>query len=145
MTSGANDRTAGESGLHRAPRDCPVCGEHLAVIRLGCPDCGTEISGMFESCQYCALGDADLEMLRVFLVSRGNMRELERHLGVSYPTARQRFADLLRKLGLEGGVVSEPADAVQSAPETPGRDAILRQLAAGELDVDAAERALTGG
>ena len=43
-------------------------------------------------------GETDL--LRVFLASRGNMREVEKHLGVSYPTARQRFADLLAKLGL---------------------------------------------
>ena len=42
-----------------------------------------------------ALTDDEHEMLRVFLVSRGNMRELEKHLGVSYPTTRQRFADLL--------------------------------------------------
>ena len=30
------------SHLHRAPADCPVCGERLAVSRLGCPGCGTE-------------------------------------------------------------------------------------------------------
>jgi len=29
------------------------------------------------------------------------MRELARELGVSYPTARQRFAELLATLGLE--------------------------------------------
>ena len=45
--------------------------------------------------------DAELELLRVFLTSRGNLKELEKHLGVSYPTARARFNDLLATLGLD--------------------------------------------
>jgi hypothetical protein len=79
------------------------------------------------------LREPDRQILRTFLVSRGNMRELARDLGVSYPTARQRFAELLVRLGLEAstgsGDVREPAAS---------REAILRQLAAGELDLDEA-------
>ncbi len=71
-------------------------------------------------------------MLRVFLVSRGNMRELERYLGVSYPTARQRFAELLVRLGLEGPGTEQPID----------RDKVLADLAAGRVSVDEAEAAL---
>ena len=85
---------------HRAPSACPVCGDRLAVTRLGCGTCGTELAGLFAPCDYCALDDKESEMLRVFLASRGNLREVEKHLGVSYPTARARFNDLLRKLGL---------------------------------------------
>ena len=85
---------------HRAPSDCPVCGEHLAVTRLGCAACGSELAGVFAPCEFCALTTAETDMLRVFLASRGNLREVEKHLGVSYPTARLRFANLLRKLGL---------------------------------------------
>src|SRR5689334_15002716 len=85
---------------HRAPSDCPVCGHHLAVTRLGCASCGSELAGIFSTCEFCALSDADNALLRVFLASRGNLREVERHLGVSYPTARLRFDRLLEKLGL---------------------------------------------
>jgi hypothetical protein len=116
---------------HRPPRDCPVCSHQLALTRLGCPQCGTEISGGFAPCLYCGLSDEDLELLRVFLVSRGNMKEFERHLGVSYPTARQRYADLLGRLGLE-----EP-------PGVPvDRERVLADLAAGRLTVDQAEALL---
>jgi len=119
---------------HRPPRECPVCTSQLVVTGCGCPECGTGISGAFRMCSYCALSDDEVEMLRVFLVSRGNMRELEKHLGVSYPTTRQRFADLLAKLGLE-----DPATATRKAD----RDKVLADLAAGRLTVTEAEQLLT--
>ena len=127
--------TFGASSLpeHRPPRSCPVCSSDLVVTGCGCPECGTGITGAFRTCAYCGLSDDDLEMLRVFLVSRGNMRELERHLGVSYPTTRQRFADLLARLGLE-----DP----DAASRRVDRDKVLADLAAGRLSVDEAEALL---
>jgi len=109
---------------HRAPSDCPVCGAQLAVIRLGCTSCGTELAGMFRPCEFCALNDKETEMLRVFLSSRGNLREVEKHLGVSYPTARLRFAELLEKLGL--GESPEPETGLT-------QDQILSEVASGAL------------
>lgn len=113
--------------LHRAPADCPVCGQRLAVSRLGCPGCGTELVGSFASCPYCALSDADLDLLRVFLSSRGNLKEVEKHLGVSYPTARARFSDLLERLGMAGedpgaGLGDADDAAAASAAQAPERD-----------------------
>ncbi|SDT26556.1 DUF2089 domain-containing protein [Actinopolymorpha singaporensis] len=124
---------------HRPPRDCPVCGAGLQVTRLSCDACASELSGVFESCGFCGLTDAERDLLRVFLVSRGNMREVERHLGVSYPTARQRYADLLAKLGLEGAG-SPPAPSAPAVPNEPeqSREDVLAMLARGEIDVDAA-------
>ncbi|MBA3528459.1 MAG: DUF2089 domain-containing protein [Propionibacteriaceae bacterium] len=117
---------------HRAPSDCPVCGDHLAVTRLGCASCGSELAGVFASCAFCALGDKEAEILRVFLTSRGNMREVERHLGVSYPTARLRFAELLEKLGLSTDLEEPPLT----------RDQILSEVAAGALSPAEAQRLL---
>jgi hypothetical protein len=114
-----------------APRDCPVCGDTLALTRLSCRACGTELSGEFEACEFCSLLPDERQLLRVFLASRGNMKELERHLGVSYPTARARFDGLLAKLGIE-----RPA-----APS--GEGDVLDSLARGEIDVDEAMRRLS--
>jgi hypothetical protein len=109
------------------PRSCPVCGGRLALTRLSCPDCETELSGVFESCEFCALDAEDREMLRVFLRSRGNMKELERHLGVSYPTARSRFDRLLQRVGIED--------------DSPDRLGMLEALSRGDIDVgEALER-----
>jgi hypothetical protein len=119
------------SAPHRAPRDCPVCGERLVTTRLGCQACGTELSGVFEPCEFCALTADERDMLRVFLASRGNMKDLERHLGVSYPTARARFDALLERLGL-----------AVTGPPVRSRIEILEALARGQLDVDEAQRQL---
>jgi len=120
---------------HRAPSDCPVCGEHLAVTRLGCAACGSELAGVFAPCEFCALTTAETDMLRVFLASRGNLREVEKHLGVSYPTARARFADLLRKLGLSDEPEPEPRLT---------RDQILAEVASGALSPGEARSLISG-
>jgi hypothetical protein len=103
------------------------------LTRLGCQTCGTELSGLFEPCEFCGLNHDDRELLRVFLASRGNMKELERHLGVSYPTARARLDGVLSRLGLT------PSSAT---PEPVNRLEILEALARGELDVDQAQQKL---
>ena len=118
---------------HRAPSECPVCGDHLAVTRLGCGSCGSEVGGIFGSCEFCALDSKDLDLLKVFLVSRGNMREVEKHLGVSYPTARLRFAQVLDRLGLTGE---------SEGPSSLTREQILSEVQAGALAPEEATRLL---
>jgi hypothetical protein len=115
---------------HRPPASCPVCGERLLLTRLGCSECGTELAGAFQPCEFCSVGADDRTLLRVFLASRGNMKELERHLGVSYPTARARFDALLGRLGIEPAKQPDP------------RLELLDALARGEIDVDEATRRL---
>jgi hypothetical protein len=116
------------ASARRPPASCPVCSTRLAVTRLTCPSCETELSGAFASCEFCVLTDEDRDVLRVFLASRGNMKELERHLAVSYPTARARFDTLLAKLGIDRA----------PAPASPSRVELLEQVARGELNVDQA-------
>jgi hypothetical protein len=105
--------------------------------------CGTELSGSFEACEFCALSGEDREVLRIFLSSRGNMKDLERHLGVSYPTARARFDALLGRLGLAPtGSALSAEDANRGTPGGPDRLEMLRRLARGEIDLAAAEATL---
>lgn len=116
------------TGLPTAPSACPVCTEELILTRLTCPSCHTEISGTFDQCRFCRLNAEDKSLLEVFLRSRGNLRDVQSHLGVSYPTARQRFHELLGRLGLD-----EPA---------PDIDEVLEELRAGRLSVAEAQALL---
>ena len=120
---------------YRAPADCPVCGGDLVTTRLGCHSCGSELAGEFGSCEFCALDEKELELLRVFLASRGNLREVEKHLGESYPTARQRFTAVLVKLGLSGE--AEPAAVLT-------RDQVLDEVRSGALSPSEAAKLLAG-
>lgn len=131
--------------LHQAPVDCPVCGNDMIITRKGCLNCGTELAGEFSSCEFCALDAAETDLLRVFLASRGNLREVEKHLGVSYPTARSRLTAVLAKLGLADGDEAtservgeaEPGDDDGSSDHEPSgvseRDQILAAVAEGSL------------
>lgn len=110
---------------HSAPRHCPVCAGELALTRLSCDSCHTELSGHFPACEFCALTVEDRDLLRVFLSSRGNIKELERHLGVSYPTARSRFDAVLSRLGIDVPV-----------PANPSRVELMEKVARGELTID---------
>jgi hypothetical protein len=116
------------STTRRPPSNCPVCNHRLATTRLSCPECSTELSGAFTSCEFCILTDEDRDVLRVFLASRGNMKDLERHLGVSYPTARARFDALLAKIGIDRGPTTP----------SPTRVELMEQVARGEIDIDEA-------
>ncbi len=151
MSAADLGRTVPHRPDHRAPSDCPVCGDRLVVTRLGCGSCGTELAGIFAPCEFCALSASDLETLRVFLAARGNLRELEKHLGVSYPTARLRFTDLLTRLGLAEpdsvGAAGATSDAGGSGADSGDarivdRAEVLARVAAGTLTAQEAARLL---
>lgn len=112
------------------PTQCPTCHSRLHVNGLGCDTCSTEVRGRFGTCEFCSLDDDQRRLLRVFLASRGNAKELERHLGVSYPTARARLDDLLAALD----IIPTPVPATKRE----SRRQVIAALAQGDLDVDTA-------
>ena len=124
--------------LRQPPQDCPVCGDRLAITRLGCEECGTELAGSFAGCAFCGLGPEDRDVLWLFLASRGNIKEVERHLGVSYPTARARVDAMLDNLGVA------PLAAPDKSEKRGKATRVLEALSRGEIDVDAAAEALKG-
>jgi hypothetical protein len=99
------------------------------VTALHCGSCGTHVQGQYELCRYCALQPEERSLLDLFLRSRGNVKDVERELQVSYPTVRARLDQLWKRLGFRA-VVEEPE-------ETP--EEILASLRAGMIDVDEAE------
>ncbi len=126
--------------LYHAPADCPVCGDDLIVTRKGCRTCGTELAGEFESCVYCGLETSELDLLRVFLSSRGNLREVEKHLGVSYPTARARLDAVVDKLGFATSSEAPASEEPISEPAEPltAQEQVLARVATGEISAETA-------
>ena len=88
---------------HDVISTCPVCSGDLTVTRLHCASCGTSLEGEFSVGRFGRLGRDQMALLESFLRSRGNLREMERELGISYPTVRARVDGLVRSLGLADG------------------------------------------
>ena len=116
---------------HPMPTRCPVTGETLEVTRLRGPTSGVVIEGEFLPNEFALLDGEALEYLRLFVKVRGNLKEVERMLGVSYPTVRARFDAMVRALGYE--VADESADA---------RGDVLASLERGEIGAEEATRRL---
>ena len=127
---------------------CPVCESRLHVTRLHCNTCGTTIEGEFNVGRFAHLGRDQMLLLEVFLRSRGNLRELERELGVSYPTIRGRVEALLRALGLGDGAPLPPtppsAEQAAAGVDPATRRAVLERLARKEITAEQAAAALRG-
>lgn len=119
---------------YQAPTVCPVCGDSLQVTRLHCPRCETELSGAFAPCRFCALPEKELRFIEVFLRCRGSIKDVERTLGISYPTVRNMLDSALRRLGL----ADEPAPDER---ETARRETI-DLLERGEIDAKEAAKRL---
>ena len=118
---------------------CPVCSGDLTVSRLHCGSCGTTLEGEFSVGRFSRLGRDQMTLLQSFLRSRGNLREMERELGISYPTVRARAEALVRALGLAGDATDEPPEDgtdPAAAAEPAARQAILERLARREISAD---------
>ena len=102
---------------------CPVCGANTAVTRLKCTHCSTEIQGDFSPCDFCRLAPEQARLITIFLQTRGNFREVERELGISYPTIRSRLEEALDCLGIgrqKGGDEKVQDRAGGAAAGAPG-------------------------
>lgn len=102
--------------MYRAPHECPICHGKLTITEVSCPSCGTRMQGSFEGCRFCSLSPEETSFLVTFLRSRGSIKDVERELGVSYPTVRAALDNLLRSLGLDGRG-GEEQTAVQSSED----------------------------
>ena len=96
--------------VHDVIATCPVCSGELTIARLHCRSCGTALEGEFGVGRFGRLDRDQMGLLESFLRSRGNLKEMERELGISYPTVRGRVDALIRSLGLSDGPIEPEAD-----------------------------------
>ena len=132
---------------HDVISTCPVCSGELAVTRLHCRSCGTTLEGEFSVGRFGRLTKEQLVLLESFLRSRGNLRDMERELGISYPTVRSRVEALVRALGFGPRDGDESADEPAAGSAAPGdvaatRQEILERLARREIGAEEAAVAI---
>lgn len=142
--------------MYRAPHKCCICGQPLTVSRLSCQECGTVMEGRFTGCRFCALSPEEELFLLTFLKNRGSIKDVERELGISYPTVRAALDNLLVSLGLtdEPTAAEEDEENTAEPPKSTGsrrksspdsaaaRKDILRLLSEHKITADEAAKRL---
>lgn len=116
------------------PGKCPVCGGRMGITAIRCSECDIKIEGAFEPCRFCRLTEVQKDFAEVFLKNRGNIREIEKELGISYPTVRNRLEDVISALG------HTPPDPVDSRKKQA-----LDDLSSGKITVEDALKMMKEG
>lgn len=123
--------------MRKILEECPTCKNALIVTRLECPNCGTIIEGEYKPCRFCGLSDESLEFIELFVKSRGNIKEMERELGISYPTVRSRLMSVIEELGYRTKVGQDGQKL------TERRMKVLARLERGEISANEATEKIT--
>ena len=114
---------------------CPICSGELVISRLSCINCQTRIDTELPFATLMRLPDDLKDFVIIFLRCRGNIREVEKELGISYPTVCKRL-DLVNE-HLAGKAVEKSARRLT-------RNEILEQLEQGQITAKEAADLLKG-
>lgn len=68
---------------------------------MTCSKCSTVLKGDFEGCDFCNLSEEDQGFIKVFLRTHGSIKEVEKELGISYPTVKNRLNQIIKSLGIK--------------------------------------------
>lgn len=112
------------------PTNCPLCAGPIHVARITCERCACSVEGHFSLDWLVGLSPEQLQFVKVFLMCRGKIKDVEQALGISYPTVVSRLDAVVAAVG--GVPVTSEARPLD----------VLDQLASGDIDVDEAERLL---
>ena len=107
---------------------CPVCSNKLKAIRLRCNSCNTIIDNEFELSKFDYLTNEQLYFIETFIRCRGSIKEVEREMGISYPTVRAKSDEVIESLGYA---------AKETKVKQDSKD-ILNALEQGDISVDEA-------
>ena len=80
--------------MNKRLKQCPVCNSRLKIIEYHCENCDTTITGKFEIGNFALLSIAQQEFAKIFICCNGNIKEVEKQLSISYPTVKNKLAEV---------------------------------------------------
>jgi hypothetical protein len=93
----------------------------------------------FQACRFCALSEESQRFITLFVLCRGNIKQMERESSLGYWTIRSRLDELIGEFSAQeraAGASHEPLD-----PRTRRR-LILEEVKNGEIDPAEADKLL---
>lgn len=85
--------------MYKIITSCPVCNKKMKATRLRCSSCKTVIENEFEFSKFDYLSKDQLKFIEVFIMCRGSIKDVEKELGISYPTVRAKLDEVINALG----------------------------------------------
>lgn len=113
---------------------CPVCGQDTEVTAISCNECETRIEGHFKLCRFCRLSEEQKYFIEIFIKCRGNIKEVEKELGISYPTVKNRLEDAANALGYN----DDNSSGHYTTEASEQRKEVLSLLENGDISVEEA-------
>jgi len=80
------------------PYLCPGCQSQLKVKSLSCKQCGTEVTGLYALPALACLPQDDQTFVLNFVKYSGSLKDMSKHLGLSYPTVRNLLDEIIQKI-----------------------------------------------
>lgn len=111
--------------------NCPYCSGDFSIKEVECQNCHTQIKGNFKINRFHMFKPEDLFFIEIFLKNEGNIKLMEKDLGISYPTVKSRLKNIVNMLGYK----SKTSDSDE-------RVKILNALSDGAIDVKNALKSL---
>jgi hypothetical protein len=106
---------------------CPVCSSTLKATRLECGTCGTVIKNEFALSKFEQLSQEQLKFVEIFIKNSGSIKDVEKEMGISYPTVKGKLHDVIRALGF---------NVNEEAQQTTG--SVIDELERGEISAEEA-------
>ncbi len=97
---------------------CPACdGNSFDVVKLKCRNCSTYVEGIFSTSKLGSLSEEHQDFIEVFVKCRGNIKDVEKELGISYPTVRARLDRVIHALGYDKQNIEERRKSILKSLE----------------------------
>lgn len=109
-----------------------LLGADLVITEIQSKQRDITIKGAFQLSKFDYLTKEQQYFIEVFIKNQGNIKQIEKELGISYPTVKKNLEEVTVALGYK---VDKPADDDK-------RVEVLEKIRNGELSIEQAEQLL---
>ena len=110
-----------------------LVGADLVVTEVQSKNKDITIRGAFQLSKFDYLSKEHQYFIEVFIKNQGNIKQIEKELGISYPTVKKNLEEVSMALGYK---------VDQSSKDDEKRIEIIEKIRSGELKIEEAEQML---